>query len=135
MSESIKASGLFASLRRLLTTAFEIAQVRLELLGTEVELEKRRLFDGLLWGAVAVLAFGVGLVLLCGFVILLFWEGYRLAAVGSLALLLLVASVLSMREARQRLRSPAGMFSASLAELERDRAGLQASASGQYEQR
>lgn len=133
MSEPIKQSGLFASSRRLLATVFEMAQVRLELLGTEVELEKRRLFDGLLWGAVAVLTLGVGLVLLCGFVILLFSEGYRLTAVGVLALLLLVGSLLAMREARQRLRSPTGMFNASVAELERDRAGLQTS--GEHEQR
>lgn len=133
MSEPIRESGLLASARRLLATAIEIAQVRLELAGTEIELEKRRLFDGLLWGAVAVLTLGVGLVLMCGFVILLFWEGYRLAAVGVLTLLLLVASLASVREARRRLRSPGGMFSASLSELERDRAGFQAS--GHHEQR
>lgn len=133
MSAPTKESGLFASSRRFLATAFEMVQVRLELLGTDVELEKRRLFDGLLWGAVAVLTLGIGLVLLCGFVILLFWEGYRLAAVGVLTLMLLGASVLAMREARQRLRSPTGMFSATVAELKRDRAGLQAS--GQHEQR
>lgn len=133
MSEPIKEGGLLASTRRLLATVFEIAQVRLELAGTEIELEKRRLFDGLLWGAVAVLALGVALVLMCGFVILLFWEGYRLAAVGTLSLLLIAVSLASMREARRRLRSPAGMFSASLAELERDRVGLQAT--GQYGQR
>lgn len=125
MSEPIKESGLFVSIRRLLATLFEIIQVRLELAGTEIELEKRRLFDGLLWGAVAVLALGVGLVLMCGFVILLFAEGYRLAAVGVLAVVLLAGGLLSMREARQRLRNPAGMFSASLAELERDRGGLE----------
>lgn len=133
MSEPIRESGLLASSRRLLATAFEIAHVRLELAGTEIELEKRRLFDGLLWGAVAVLALGVGLVMMCGFVILLFWEGYRLAAVGVLTLLLIAGSLVSMREARRRLRSPTGMFSASLAELKRDRAGLQAT--GQHEQR
>jgi uncharacterized membrane protein YqjE len=114
--------GLFASTRRLLATAFEIAQVRLELFGTEVELEKRRLFDALLWGAIALLTLGVGLVLVCGFVILLFWEGYRLAAVGALALVVLGGSLVSMREARNRLRSPSGMFNASVAELKRDRA-------------
>ncbi len=133
MSESIKGSGLFASSRRLLATAFELAQVRLALIGTEVELEKRRLFDGLLWGAVAVLFLGIGLVLLCGFVILLFSEGYRLTATGVLALLVLVAGLLAIREARKRLHSPAGMFSASLAELERDRAGFQTA--GDHEQR
>ncbi len=133
MSGPVQESGLFASLRRVLATLIEMAQVRLDLLGTEVELEKRRVFDGLLWGAVAILVLGVGLVLLCGFVALLFWEGYRLAAVGVMALLFLVGSVLLMREARQRLRSPTGMFSASVAEAERDRTGLQVS--GQHEQR
>lgn len=133
MSDPIQERGLFASLRRLLGTALEMAQVRLELLGTEVELEKRRLFDGLLWGAVALLVLGVGLTLLCGFVILLFWDGYRLAAMGVMTLLFLVGSVLLMREARHRLHNPNGMFNASVAELERDRAGLRAS--GQHEQR
>ena len=132
MNDPVQESGLFASLRRLLATVHEMAQVRLELLGTEVELEKRRLFDGLLWGAVALLVLGVGLVLLCGFVILLFWEGYRLAAVGVMALLFLVVGVLLMREVRQRLRNPTGMFNASVAELKRDRAGLHVS--GQHEQ-
>lgn len=133
MNDPVKESGLFASLRRLLSTALEMAQVRLDLLGTEVELEKRRLFDGLLWGAIALMILGVGFVLLCGFVILLFWDGYRLAAVGVMALLCLVGGIVSMREARQRLSNPTGMFDASIAELERDRAGLHASS--QYEQR
>ncbi len=127
MSDPLQESGLLASLRRLLATALEIARVRLALAGTEIELEKRRLFDGLLWGAVALLVLCVGLVLLCGFVILLFSETYRLAAVGVMALLFLVGGVLLMREARQRLRNPTSMFDASVAELERDQAGLQAS--------
>ena len=132
MNDPVQGSGLFASLRRLLATVHEMAQVRLELLGTEVELEKRRLFDGLLWGAVALLVLGVGLVLLCGFVILLFWEGYRLAAVGVMALLFLAGGALLMREMRQRLRNPTGMFNASVAELKRDRAELHVS--DQHEQ-
>jgi uncharacterized membrane protein YqjE len=125
MNGPAPASGLFASLRRLLATTLEIAQVRLSLLGTEIELEKRRLFDGLLWGAVALLLLGIGLVLSCGFIILLFWEGYRLTATGVMTLLFLVGGLLLMREARRRLRNPAGMFSASVMELQRDRAELQ----------
>lgn len=125
MSDPIGQSGLFASLNRLLGTVLEIAQVRLDLVGTELELEKRRLFSGLLWGAVALMVMGMGLVLLCGFIILLFWDGYRLPAVGAMALLFLVASAALVREARRRLSKPNGMFEASLAEFERDRAGLQ----------
>lgn len=127
MRELGKSGGLFASLRRLLGTLLEIAQVRLELLGTELELEKRRIFDGLLLWLVALMMLGVSLVLLCGFIILLFWDGYRLAAVGVMALLFLTIAAWLARAARHRLQSPNGMFSASLAELQRDYAGLQPS--------
>ncbi|MBA3056575.1 MAG: phage holin family protein [Gammaproteobacteria bacterium] len=133
MSQAGKSDGLFASLRRLLGTLLEIAQVRLELLGTELELEKRRLFDALLLGLVALLMAGVGLVLLCGFIILLFWDGYRLAAVGVMMLLVLLTAAWLVRAAGRRLQTPNGIFEASLAELQRDRAGLQPG--GLHEQR
>lgn len=124
MSDPINTSSLYASLRRLLATALEMAQVRLDLLSTEIEFEKRRLFDGLLWGGVALLLLGIGLVLLCGFVILLFWEGYRLAAIGTMAAFFLVTGGLFMRTARLYLQKQAGIFSTSVAELERDRTEL-----------
>ncbi|MHB8948325.1 MAG: phage holin family protein [Rhodoferax sp.] len=92
MRQPGKSVGFFASLRRLLGTVLEIAHVRLELLGIELELEKRRLLDALLLGLLALLMAGVGLVLLCGFIILLFWEGYRLAAVGVMMLLVLLSA-------------------------------------------
>ena len=133
MRNPVGESGLFASLSRLLATALEIAQVRLELLSTELELEKRRIFDGLIWSALAILLLVIGLVLLCGFVILLLWEGHRLAAVGTMALLFLGGGVTLILEARNRLRNTSGMFKSSVTEIVRDRAGLQAS--GQNEQR
>lgn len=133
MSEPVQEkSGLFASLRQLLATALEIAQVRLELLGTEVELEKQRLLRGLFWAALALMVLGVGLVLLCGFILLLFWDGYRLHAAGVMALLFLLAGALMMRQARAKLLNPTGMFKTSAAELEQDRAGLRAP--GRHEQ-
>ena len=127
MRDPVRESGLFASLSRLLATVLHIAQVRLQLLGTEVELEKRRLFDGLLWGGIAIVVLGLGLVLLCGFVILLFWEGYRLVAVGGMTLLFLVVGGLMLNHARMRLQnrsSSKGMFDESLAELKRDQTDL-----------
>ena len=128
----MKERGLFASLSSLLATLLEVAQVRLELLGTEVELEKRRLFDGILWGALALLALGVSFVLLCGLIILLMWDGYRLTAVGMMTLLFLILGLLLMRKAKQQLRTPAGMFKVSISELERDQSSLKSSS--QHEQ-
>jgi uncharacterized membrane protein YqjE len=125
MADSPLESGLFASVRRMLGTVLEIAQVRLELLGTEVEFEKRRLLDGLLWGALGLMVVGVGLVLACGFVILLFWEGYRLPALGVLTLLFLGLGVWLLQEAKRRLHQREHLFSKSVTELRRDRSGSQ----------
>ncbi len=117
-----KSEGLFSSLRQLLGTALETAHIRLELLGTELEFEKRRIFDGLVLGALALLFLGLGLVLLCGTVVLLFWEGYRLIAAGLLTFSFLALGLIFLRQARQRLSAPQGMFQKSVDELKRDQA-------------
>jgi uncharacterized membrane protein YqjE len=121
MAES-KSVGLLGSLRQLLGTALETAHVRLELLGTELEFEKRRIFDGLVLGAVALVFLGLGLVLLCGTVILFFWEGYRLMAAGLLTVSFLAIGLVFLGQARQRVRAVQGMFQKSVAELQRDQA-------------
>lgn len=117
-------AGLLASLRGLLSTALEIAQTRLELLGNELEQEKLNLFDALWWGALALLLLLASLVLAIGFVMLLLQEQYRLPAFGVLALACAVAGIALLRHARGRLRSVGGAFAASTQELARDRAGL-----------
>ena len=118
------SGGLFASLRQLLATTLEIAQVRLQLFGNELEQEKLRIFDGLLLAGIGLMLLAVGTVLLCGFVVLLFAEGYRLAALGVLTLAFVGGGVLLMRAGGQKLRSPGGMFEATLGELAQDRSSL-----------
>ena len=66
-------------------------------------------------------------MLVCGFVILLFAEGYRLAAVGVMSLLFLGGGTLVMLEARRRLQNRESMFEVSAQELAKDRADLTAS--------
>jgi uncharacterized membrane protein YqjE len=124
MSDQARETGLFASLRRLLLTTLEVAQVRLDILGTEIELEKRRLLDGVLYASIAILVLGIGLILMCGFLILLFWDGYRLAAVGTLSVLFIVSGVLLLYSALRNFRMKKNIFSVSLAELESDRIAL-----------
>lgn len=117
-------AGLFGQLQQSLGTVIELFRVRLALLGTELGLEKQRLAAGLFWGAVAFMSLTVAAVLFCGFVILLLWDGYRLAAVGVLALLFLGCGVFLLQLAQRRLGAESNLFSASLAELERDRASV-----------
>lgn len=120
--------GLFGQLQGSLGTVIDLLRVRLALLGTELELEKNRVGIGLFWGAAALLSLTVGAVLLCGFVILLLWDGYRLAAVGALSLLFFGTGWRLLQMARQRLSAESNLFSVSLAELERDRAAVTPSA-------
>ena len=117
-------AGLFGQLQQSLGTVIELFRVRLALLGTELGLEKQRLAAGLFWGATALLSLTVAAVLFCGFVILLLWDGYRLAAVGVLAMLFFGCGVWLLQVAQRRLSSETNLFSTSLAELERDRAAF-----------
>lgn len=116
--------GLLVSLRRLIATALELAQVRLELIGTELEEQKLRILAGLIWAVLGLALLVVGLVLLAGGVVLLFWEGYRLQAVGVLTVLFLGGGALVLRHGVARLSTPAGAFASSVAELAQDRAAL-----------
>lgn len=124
MSGPEAGGGLLASLRGMLANAVELAQVRLQLLGTELELAANSIFDGLVRAAAALVLLALGLVLLCGFILLVVQDSYRLAATGLLALLLLGAGAWLLMQARKRLDGAAGIFRQSLAELRRDRDAL-----------
>lgn len=118
--------GLFSSLRGLLATGLGIAQLRLELFGTELEAEKLRLL-GALWRLfLGLMLLGVAVVLAAGFVLMLFWDGYRLAALGVMVLLFTGGGLALLLRARSVMDAGAGgPFALSLGELQRDLNGLQ----------
>ena len=119
-------AGLFESLRQLLNTALELAQVRLELLVADLQLEKLRLVDVALRALLGALLIALGVVLLVGFVLLLLWDSYRLPALAVLTLLCLIGGWMMLQAARRRLLQGEEMFAATRAELERDQAALRA---------
>ena len=116
--------GLFGQLQQSLGNVIELFRVRLALLGTELGLEKQRLAAGLFWGAAALMSLTLAAALFCGFVILLLWDNYRLAAVGVLTLIFLGCGLFLIQVAQRRLGAGSNLFSTSLAELERDRASF-----------
>lgn len=124
MSDADQDKGVLANLRRLLDTLLRTVQVRLALIGNELEGEKLRLFDGLVWAGLALLSLGMGALMLAAFVVILFWDSYRMQALGLLAILFLGLGLWLLSLARGRLRNPTGLFKTSVEELGRDRAGL-----------
>ena len=118
-------AGLFDSLRRLLGTTVELAQLRLELLSSDLQLEKLRLIGGTLRALVGLLLLGVGLLLAVGFVLLLVGEPHRLLAVGVLALLFVAGGLGLLYAAQRHLSSGEPLLAATTAELARDRDALE----------
>lgn len=120
----VPSGNLFGSLQRLLATTLELLGVRLELLGTELERAKRRGLANLFWGGLGLILTGVGVMLTCAFVMILFWDHYRLVSAGAMALFFLAVGIGCMRHSWKRLNSSSGIFALSLKELARDRAML-----------
>lgn len=124
LDRGTRAAGLFGSLRRLVASLLEIAQVRLDLLSTEYQREKLRVFDGLLLAALALIFLTLGLLLLAGLLVALTPEAWRLVVLGLLTLLSLGLGAWMVQQARRQLSSPEGFMPATRAELARDLGAL-----------
>lgn len=117
-------AGLLGSVRRLLFTLSSIASTRLELLANELHEERLHVEQMLLYFFTALFCFGMTILLLTVFVIALFWDEHRLAVLGGLSVLFLVAGVMLAVHLKNTARSKSRLFSVSLAELARDREQL-----------
>ncbi len=124
MSEASETKpGVWASLKRMLDTLLATAQNRIELLSVEVQEEKCRLMEALLY-AVAVAVFGIMTITLVTFtVVILFWENGRLIALGVLSVAYLVGTTLAWRALQSHLKARSA-FAGTLEELKKDRACL-----------
>ena len=118
------SSGLMGSAKRLLSTLTSIASTRLELLANELQEERLYLTQMLFFTLVALFCFGMGLLLLTVFIVVLFWDDHRLAVLGVLCALFFVFGTLIAVLLRSKAQAKSKLFSASLAELAKDREQL-----------
>lgn len=100
---------------------FSIAQTRLELLANELEEERLHFEQTLLYSGIALLFFGLSIMLLTVFIVVAFWGSQRLLVLGSLAALFFIAGLLVWNASRNLIRKKSKLFSTSLAELSSDR--------------
>ncbi len=121
-----RAVGVLDSLRRLAGTLIAAVQTRLELVATDIEEERAWIARMAVLAALAgfCLALAVNLVVL--FLVVLFWDTNRLLAIGALAgLFAALALALGVAARRTAARRPR-LFSATLAELRKDREDVRA---------
>lgn len=114
------AGGLFDSLRALVATLVAMAHTRVELFGTELEEEIRRVVL-LLLGGVLVLALASLALVFSGLVVIAaYWDTHRLAATVGVAIGFIVLAAVSYLAVRARTRRQSRLLSSTLDELERD---------------
>lgn len=116
--------SITAAVRRIGANVLDLARTRLELAAIELQEGAQRLLGYLAWAvAAAVLGlFALGLVIL--FVLVLFWDTHRLAAVGGMAVLFILGTLFAVMKLRAGLAARPPMLPATLAELRKDAAAL-----------
>lgn len=123
-SVTARSTGLLASLQRLLATSAEVLRTRVEILSTEFEEEGVRIRELFFLEQVSLFFVGVGLLLATLFTVLIFWDSHPLSALAAFAVLYLAAGVGTALVLRRKLRNRPRLFSATLAELGKDRERL-----------
>lgn len=118
--------GLMDSVKQLLFTLTSIVSTRLELLANELHEERLHLSQMFLFTLFALFCFGMGILLLTVFVVVLFWDDHRLAVLGVSGIFFLAVGALMAMLLRSKARTKSRLFSVSLAELAKDREQLDA---------
>jgi len=105
-------------------TLLAIVQTRLELLASEMAEERLHFEQTLLYAGIALLFFGISMMLLTMLVVVVFWDSQRLPVLAGLAGLFFIAGLLVWNALRRLARKKSRLFSASLSELHDDREQL-----------
>jgi uncharacterized membrane protein YqjE len=119
-----RSSGLLGSIERLVATFIEVVQTRIELASSELEEERERLQEIVMLGLFAAFLIGLGIVLLTVVIVLIFWDTHRMAVLGGFAAFYLVLGAIVALRVWYVSRTKSRLFSATLAELEKDREHL-----------
>ncbi len=109
------------SLKNLGSSFVSLLGTRLALLCTELEEEREHAIKFIGLAVMAVLFLLLGLVVLSFFVVVLFWESsFRLHAIGMMALIYLIISLIAGWKAREILDARPRFLDSTLTELEKD---------------
>jgi uncharacterized membrane protein YqjE len=125
MTEEAKhAEGLLESLRNLAVTLVALVQTRIEIFASEIDEQQTRLARIALLAVIAAFCLGVSLVLFVLLIVVIFWDTNRLLAIGVIAALFALGALAALLAVRSAIRQQPKILSATLAELRKDREGL-----------
>lgn len=118
--------GLLDSAKDLMGTLLAMGQTRLELLSTEVEEQREWVTSMLVWTLIALFCAAMAVILTTLLVVVIYWDSYRLTAIGIMIGIFVLATVISWRIVWIMNYGKPKLFSTSISELSKDRDQLSA---------
>ena len=112
--------GLLESLRRLAATVVSLLQTRLELIVADLEEERERVFEIVLWAIAALFFLAIGLLVLTLLGVLVLWEQHWIGAIVGLGVAFLAIGAGLGLLARGRIRRRPRLFAATMKEMSKD---------------
>ncbi len=122
----LQPPGLVRSVKNLGRTGVAILYNRLQLVSNEIQEEKERLIELMIYAVVGMFCTSFGVLLLTFFIVVVFWDTNRLAVLAVVTFLYLSAGVAAIIVFRSKLKAHAALFAATLAELKKDHVNLSA---------
>ena len=108
------------TMARIGASMLDMLQTRVELAAIEIEEESRRLLGYFALVLLAMVLFGIAMLLVAFIVILLFWDSYRLQAALAMAALFGVAAALVGMKLRASFSARPRLLAATIGELNKD---------------
>lgn len=119
-----KPTGWLSALQRLIDSALGLVENRLAIFAVELQEEKYRLSDLLVWLGVALLLTGLALEMVVITLAVVAWQAAEVWGLLLLTLLLAALAAAGFWWVRRKLKSRATPFAATLAEFKKDREWL-----------
>jgi len=116
--------NLLSSLKNLVSTGASIAQTRLELISTDVQIARSKFISLLAMIVFALFFLFFGLVMLALLIVIYSWETNRILALTLLTSGFLAVGVILAAVILQSLRTMPKLFEATISELQKDREEL-----------
>ena len=116
--------NLLSSLKNLVSTGASIAQTRLELISTDVQIARSKFISLLVMIVFALFFLFFGLVMLALLIVIYSWETDRILALTLLTSGFLAVGVILAAVILQSLRTMPNFFDATISELQKDREEL-----------
>jgi uncharacterized membrane protein YqjE len=116
--------NLFSSLKNLVSTGASIAQTRLELISTDVQIARAKFISLLVMIVFTLFFLFFGLVMLALLIVIYSWEADRIFALSLLTGGFLSAGVILALVVLRSLKTMPKLFEATITELSKDRQEL-----------